>query len=262
MARMLFPLALAALTCAAQDSNPSRLTPVLTFEAEQSGGTPRGWGGGPPGTIFADDKIVHGGKWSARIERNARSPQSFSTITQMIPMDFKVKSIELAGFIRTEEVTGFAGLWMREDGDTTLAFDNMQRRELKGTTDWTEYSIVLPLREEARELYFGFLVGGSGKGWVGDLRLLVDGKPVSAAPKADRVKTLLDVDHEFDGGSGVMLTQLSPTEIDNLVTLGKVWGFLKYHHPLVTSGNRHWDYDLFRVLPSILLAQKRDEANA
>ena len=61
-------------------------------------------------------------------------------------MDFSGKSIELRGFMRTENVTEFAGLWMREDGDVpTLQFDNMQSRQIKGTTDWTEYSIVLPI---------------------------------------------------------------------------------------------------------------------
>ena len=154
---------------------------------------------------------------------------------------------------------------MREDdGGSTLAFDNMQSRQLKGTTDWAEYSIVLPLREGegAKQLYFGFLVNGAGKAWVDDMRLLVDGKPVSEAPEADIPTTPLDLDHEFDAASGVTLTQLSPTQIENLVTLGKVWGFVKYHHPQVTSGKRHWDYDLFRVLPSVLRADGRAGANA
>ncbi len=51
-------------------------------------------------------------------------------------------------------------------------------------------------------------------------------------------------------------------QIDNLVTLGKVWGFLKYHHPKVTSGQIHWDYELFRLLPSVLAAKDRTSANA
>ena len=53
--------------------------------------------------------------------------------------------------------------------------------------------------------------------------------------------------HEFDRGSGVVLNALSPAQTANLVTLGKVWGFLKYHHTFVTGGKHHWDYELFRV---------------
>jgi Peptidase family S41 len=80
-------------------------------------------------------------------------------------------------------------------------------------------------------------------------------------PKAES-KSVVDSDHQFDGGSGIAVTHLSSVQIDNLAKLGKVWGFLKYHHPAITSGRRHWDYDLFRVLPAILAAPDRPSANA
>jgi C-terminal processing protease CtpA/Prc len=51
-------------------------------------------------------------------------------------------------------------------------------------------------------------------------------------------------------------------QIENLATLGKVWGFVKYHHPEIVSGARHWDYDLFRVLPDVLAARDRTSAAA
>ncbi|MFZ0803318.1 MAG: S41 family peptidase [Terriglobales bacterium] len=224
---------------------------------------PGGWGGGPAGTIFADDKVVHGGRWSARIERRVNSPSQFSTITKSIPIDFSGATIELRGFLRTEDVDNFAGLWMREDGESpSLAFENMQNRQLKGTTPWTEYEIKLPVHPEAKRLFFGVLVAGSGKAWADDLQLLVDGRPVWDAPKADRPKTVFDDDHEFDSGSRVSINELTNVQIDNLVILGKVWGFLKYYHPSITSGNRHWDYDLFRVLPAVLEARDHTLANA
>ena len=247
----------------AVSTNPSDLAAEFSFETPQTGGMPSGWSGGPAGTVFADDKIVHGGRWAARIERNADSPASASVLTKSIPINFSGTSIELRGFLRTEDVSDFAGLWMREDGESSgLAFDNMQSRQLKGTTNWTEYSITLPLKSEARQLFFGALVVGTGKVWADDFQLLVDGKPVWAVPKIEKPKTAIDLDHQFDGGSGIAMNQLTPMQIENLATLGKVWGFLKYHHPQITSGQRHWDYDLFRILPTVLAAQDRPTANA
>jgi C-terminal processing protease CtpA/Prc len=76
-----------------------------------------------------------------------------------------------------------------------------------------------------------------------------------------RPTTVIDSDHEFDGGSRIALNQLSSVQIENLVRLGKAWGFLKYHHPGVTAGKHHWDYELFRVLPKVLAAPDRDAAN-
>jgi hypothetical protein len=138
----------------------------------------------------------------------------------------------------------------------------MQRLNVHGTTDWKEYTVSVPVQPNARTLSFGFLLTGAGKAWADDLRLLVNGKPIAEAPKLERPTTILDTDHEFDGGSGITITDLSSNQIENLATLGKVWGFLKYHHPAVTAGKRHWDYDLFPFLPDILNAADRSAANA
>lgn len=69
-------------------------------------------------------------------------------------------------------------------------------------------------------------------------------------------------DSQFDRGSGIEIHGLSQAQIHNLVTLGKVWGFLKYHHPAATSGNRQWDYELLRVLPEVLKAKESASSNA
>jgi C-terminal processing protease CtpA/Prc len=239
--------------------SPQELEVALTFESAQSGTLPAGWGGGPPGTISVDDTIVHGGRWSARLERTTTSPERFSTLTKTIPADFAGRTIEWRGFLRSEAVSDFMGLWMRLDGDApNLGFASMQPREIRGTNDWAEYSITLPVSPDAKALVFGVLLSGTGKVWADDLRLLVDGKPVWEAPKVVRPKTPLDLDHEFDTGSGVVISALTPVQIENLSLLGKVWGFLKYHHPAVTTGTRHWDYDLFRVLPAVLASRDRD----
>jgi C-terminal processing protease CtpA/Prc len=262
-------LFLCRLVEAADNATPTKLpdhpglAEILSFEAAQTNTVPAGWGGGPDGTIFVDRKVVHGGRWSARIERGTESAQQFSSLTKSIPMDFTGRKVELRGYLRTENVSGYAGLWMREDGESpSLEFANMADSNLKGTTDWAEYSISLPVNPDAKTLYFGVVLAGTGKAWADDFQLMVDGKPVWEAPKVEREKTALDLDHQFDSGSSLKLDELTEVQIKNLATLGKVWGFLKYHHPRVTSGQVHWDYELFRVLPAVVGASDRSEANA
>lgn len=266
---LIFLCVTVALAGNAQDPKAERPTDreefeaSLSFEAPPKGNMPGGWGGGPRETIFVDDKVVHSGRLSVRIERNAASPNDFSTITKSIPLDFSGATIELRGYLRTEDASGFVGLWLREDGYSPgLAFDNMQSRQLKGTTPWTEYSIKLPIDPEANRIFFGVLLAGTGKAWADDLQLLVDGKPVWDAPKVERPKTALDRDHEFDSGSGINITQLSSIQVEDLVKLGKIWGYLKYYHPDVTAGQYHWDYELLRILPKVLTAQDQAAANA
>jgi C-terminal processing protease CtpA/Prc len=247
----------------AGDSPRRHLQDLLGFEAEPQGSLPGGWGGGPKETISLDSESPHNGLRAVRFERRADSAQGFSTVTHSIPMDFAGETIEMRGFLRTDNVSGFVGLWMREDGDTpSLAFDNMHKQALSGTHDWAEYSISLPVRSAAKTLYFGVLIAGTGTAWADDLQLLVDGKPVGEAPSREIPRTVLDEDHQFDNGSSIALSALNRSQVRSLTTLGKVWGFLKYHHPAVTSGKRHWDFELLRVLPEVLAARGGGDANA
>ncbi|MFN3790896.1 S41 family peptidase [Massilia sp.] len=69
-------------------------------------------------------------------------------------------------------------------------------------------------------------------------------------------------EHDLDTGSRIKLQALSALQVESLALTARVWGFLKYHHPAVTSGARQWDLDLLGVLPAILAAGSRDEAQA
>jgi C-terminal processing protease CtpA/Prc len=257
-----------ASSCSAQTpsttpTDQASLTKILGFENERSGDKPGGWSADRPGTVFSDDKIVHSGQWSVRMERNAQSSGEGSAIGRSISWEFSGQSIEMRGFLRTESVTGYAGLLMRQDsGSEVLSFENMESQQLKGTHDWLEYKITLPILAETRSLVFGFAMVGTGKAWADDFQILVDGRPLWETPKTTTSTTILDRDHEYDGGSRIVLSELSSVQIQNLATAGKVWGFLKYHHPLIIAGERHWDYDLLRVLPAVLSAPDRVTANA
>src|SRR5690606_3093178 len=61
----------------------------------------------------------------------------------------------------------------------------------------------------------------------------------------------------------INLPDLNGKQVQNLKALGLIWGFVKYYHPAVASGAVNWDYELFRVLPTVLEARndaERDEA--
>ncbi len=49
---------------------------------------------------------------------------------------------------------------------------------------------------------------------------------------------------------------------NDLVTIGKVWGFLKYHHPAVTSGKKDWDQELLKLLDRINVRQDCSSLNS
>jgi C-terminal processing protease CtpA/Prc len=237
---------------------------VLTFEAIGSAKPLGEWIGYPAGfdgTFQLDSTVVHEGRYAGRIDRDSTRTTKFSALALYLPVDFPGDSIELRGWLKFENVVGTGGLWQRQDGKAGMVqFDNMQSRGLNGTRDWTEYRLALPRDAKARTVVVGAILQGTGRLWADDLRVFVDGKPLAQAPEIVPPKTVLDTDTTFVAGSRIDLTQPTPVQAENLALLGKVWGFLKYHHPAVVAGRRHWDFDLFRVMPRVLAARDRGEA--
>ena len=68
---------------------------------------------------------------------------------------------------------------MRVDGNGgTLAFDNMQSRPIRGTTDWTLVSVVLDVPSDATGIAIGLLLSSPGEAWIDDASLEVVGTDV------------------------------------------------------------------------------------
>ncbi|MCR4827618.1 MAG: peptidase S41 [Bacteroidales bacterium] len=59
-------------------------------------------------------------------------------------------------------------------------------------------------------------------------------------------------DTTYNHGSNVVFPEMTPQLVDNLELLGRIWGFLKYHHSFISKGDYNWDYELFRMLPGYL----------
>lgn len=52
---------------------------------------------------------------------------------------------------------------------------------------------------------------------------------------------------------------LSKENEKSLVALGQLWGFLKYHHPVVAEGKLDWDTELIKIIPVVMNAKNEDE---
>ncbi len=69
-------------------------------------------------------------------------------------------------------------------------------------------------------------------------------------------------DTAYDHGSNIVFPEMAPQLVDNLDLLGRVWGFLKYHHPTISKGAYNWDYELFRMLPGYLQVTDNKQRDA
>jgi hypothetical protein len=140
-----------------------------------AGGT--GWGT-PRNSYLAelDTATVHSGRYSFHLK--AITGEGFGVGTNTINISRVLgKKIRYNGWIKTNSVDGYAGLWWRVDGPNhkVLAFNNMVDSAIYGTRDWKRYSFELPVDEKAVHINFGVLLVGKGEAWFDDLSIDTNG---------------------------------------------------------------------------------------
>ena len=206
------------------------------------------WGNYP---VSIDEESYTGSK-SGKITSDANG-SSYGSMAYKIPANYSGRNIRLDGYMKIKDVSdGFAGLLLRVDGnERPIVFDNMAKQNIDGTRDWQKYSIILDYPKNAKNIYVAGILKGKGEAWFDDFTLSIDGKNVQSIQNTKQDTPLALLDNEFDSGSNLKFNTWPPESINNLALLGKIWGFLKYHHPEIAKGNFNWDYELFRILAKL-----------
>jgi beta-lactamase regulating signal transducer with metallopeptidase domain len=172
------------------------LVPVAVFRLPAQvapSAAPRGWmlaGSAPANyTTGIDAAMGYQGHPSAYLKSKPGADKGFGTLMQMFNVgQYAGHRVRLTAAVKSADVQTWAGLWMRVDqGSSMVAFDNMQNRAIKGTTDWHEYSVVLNVPQDATAIAFGVLMEKGGSVWLSNVRFetVGDDVPVTGftAPK-------------------------------------------------------------------------------
>lgn len=164
---------------------------------------PKGWfkaGSKPTDYEMGIDKNVkQNGKNAATIKSITNNIDGFGTLMQTcLPGKFLAKKVKMSGYLKSKDVVEWAGFWLRVDQKNSyqpLAFDNMQNRAVKGTTDWKKYEIILDVPANATNIAYGALLSGDGQIWFDDIKFeIVDnatpatgeaGMPISGPVNTD-----------------------------------------------------------------------------
>ncbi|TCZ78789.1 AraC family transcriptional regulator [Paenibacillus albiflavus] len=120
-----------------------------------------------------DFKTVHQGKASGYLRSAGEIAGGFATMMQTFKADtYRGQRLQLSGFVKTTDVDGWCGLWMRIDSkeQDAIQFDNMSNRPIDGSTEWTRYDIVLDVPQNSTTISFGTLLNGKGQVWIDSLR--------------------------------------------------------------------------------------------
>jgi hypothetical protein len=141
--------------------------------------TPTGWfnaGSKPKSYEMGIEKGAgQDGKNAATIKSIDKKIEGFGTLMQQSKPDkYLGKRIKMTGFVKSENVATWAGLWFRVDqagSQQSLSFDNMGDRPIKGTTGWTKYEIVLDVPSNASLIAYGALLDGTGQIWFDNITI-------------------------------------------------------------------------------------------
>jgi hypothetical protein len=129
--------------------------------------------------IGLDNSIFQNGEKSAFIESTESEINGFGTLMQTCSAkEYLGKKVKLSGFIKTENISKWVGMWLRIDpikSPSTEYFDNMRDNQIKGTTNWTKYEIILDIPTNSNSMNFGVLINGTGKVWFDNLSFEVVG---------------------------------------------------------------------------------------
>ena len=121
----------------------------------------------------SDTSEFHSGGSSAHLFSTENSVRGFGTIMQSFDADeYRGKRVRLSAWVQSRDVQDWAGLWMRVDAKgSSVSFDNMADRPIKGSAEWTQHHIVLDVPENADTIALGALLSGTGELWVDDFEL-------------------------------------------------------------------------------------------
>jgi hypothetical protein len=138
----------------------------------------------------ADSEITHGGRRSATFFAVNVTKDDQARLTQRFLADrYRGQRVRFSGYLKTNQVNGWTGLWMRIDtvNNVGWAFDDMEEHAVSGTTDWTRYEIVLDVPDDGAAIYLGAHLYGRGQVWLDDCQFEVVGDDVPATD-GDRLR--------------------------------------------------------------------------
>jgi pimeloyl-ACP methyl ester carboxylesterase len=126
----------------------------------------------------------HGGERSLLIEQVGDTVRNaYASIVNVIPAKYAGKEIEFKAYLKFVDVTQFVGIMIRiiDANETTVQFKSLQQQHIKGTKDWTLYTVKVPIPVDAQTVYVAAILGGPGRLWVDDAQVLIDGKDIGQA---------------------------------------------------------------------------------
>ena len=228
---LLLGLLAAALLAQAPPARAPLPAPTnLDFEQGQPGEVPPGWSisavsreNGYTAKIVTDRPASGKQAVEVALAGEKKDPRAFGNfVSSFDATPFRGQRVRFRAAVRAE-VAGrdWAGLWLRVDreGGARGFFDNMSDRPIT-SAEWKTYEIVGDVAADAKILYIGLLLEGSGKAWIDSASFVALGTVVTRHEPA---------------------RPLAGRGLDNLIAFTRLFGDLRYFHPSDQAAAADWE---------------------
>lgn len=171
---------------------------------------PKGWtaGGSRPDEyqMGIDEGAGRNGKNAATIRSKKKETTGFGSLFQTIASDkYKGKRVRFTVFVKTKNVSNWAGPWMSVHGELSspltgkterraLTHFNMFRRGISGDTDFTKYDVVLDVPDSSVDIAYGVELHGPGQVWFDGVNFETVGNEVPVSNPLPSDPSNLDFD--------------------------------------------------------------------
>ncbi len=128
------------------------------------------------------------------LRSESAGPGTFGSAgSQLVADGLRGRRVSVSGELQTRGVSTGASLWLRVDRNgTMLMMDNGVDRPVRGDSEWTRYSVSLPVPPDATMLVFGILLRGNGTVVARSVRVEA-GAPLTAdGPLAEPASKVLE----------------------------------------------------------------------
>ena len=140
-------------------------------------------------TVSVDSTQVISGKYSTIIKSGSEEGAS-GAILNIIGASPKGQKVRLEGYMKLDNVKeGMANLTLSINRNgSVLAYSDLKSENIRGTRDWSKYSISAKLPNRTSQIHVGGSLSGTGSVWFDDFNIYVDGKNISTIGKENRIE--------------------------------------------------------------------------
>ena len=136
-------------------------------------------------------------KWEGQLtvcvmSKRGDAPGAGALRQSILAESFHGQRVRFSACVRAVNVAEHAGLYLLLNGHgrtrvNVIASDTMEHRQIRGSADWTHYSLVVDVPKDGASLHYGLALHGPGGVWMSDVKFeaVSNDVPVTAEPEDD-----------------------------------------------------------------------------